>query len=162
MRPLSTLFTLTVALCVQGCGPAEPDPRIRTPQATVETLLRANHLWELMSLHAGGPMPRRDDLDTPPPDIEVVALCFWDYDRDDPDSRAMGEFVTGMLAGGLHRLEYRTGQRQAIVRSGDRLIYMVQSRQGWQIVLRDTVPDEIREGLRKGRFRRLRRDHEIL
>jgi hypothetical protein len=87
----------------------------------------------------------------PVPDIEAIVRCFWDYDRDDPDSRAMGEFVAGMLAAGQHRLTYHTEGDRAVVVSGNRPVFMRRSSQGWHIILRESVPEEIRLGILHGR-----------
>lgn len=134
-----------------GCG-GEPDPRIARPQATVETLLRANYLWGATSPRpmASSWSPERGEL-PPVPDIDAIALCIWDYDRDDPDSRAMAEFVAGMLAAGQHRLAYHTEGDRAVVVSGNRPIFLRRSSQGWHIILRESVPDEVRQGIMRGR-----------
>jgi len=144
--------------CLQG-----PDPRLETPRATVETLLRANHLLPGQAGHVSSSMPtsrfgRMERASRPPPDIEAVALCFWDYDRDDPTSRAMGDFIVGMLASGQGRLEYNVGPRSAEAFVGNRPIHFIKTRRGWEIVLRDSVPEEIRNGLRRGRLVRHRLD----
>lgn len=134
------LVAISFSAILLQCSASEPDPRVASPQATVETLLRANHLWRVSLFEAR--LPR------PPPDVAVVASCFWDYDRDDQGSRAMGEFVAGMLAAGQGQLEYYMGQRQTIIRTRNRPVYLRVTGQQWLIVLRDTVPEEIREGLR--------------
>lgn len=59
----------------------------------------------------------------------------------------MGEFVSGMLAAGQGQLEYYMGQRQTVIRTRNRPVYLRRAGREWLIVLRDTVPDEIREGL---------------
>jgi hypothetical protein len=142
---------LVLALLLLGCGSGEPDARIATPQATVETLLEATHLW-------GAERP--DDVGNEPiADIAAVAVCFWDYDRDDPESRAMGDFVAGMLAAGQRGLSYDVREHWTVVTTGSRPVHMLHTRQGWQIVLRETVPEELRRGLRRtGGRRSLDRD----
>lgn len=152
--PVLTLVTaILTAWGLAGCR-SEPDPRIATPQATVETVLRANHL-----LGATRPAPRSDpraagDRGLPPsPDIEAMALAVWDYDRDDPSSRAMGGFVAGMLAAHQRSLSYEVTEEGGAVYSGSRPVYLRRSWQGWHLVLRDTVPDEIRQDLIRGRQR---------
>lgn len=147
------LLLVVLMMCAASCY-GGPDPRVATPQATVETMLRANHLWRVGLFEAR--LPR------PPPDVSEVASCIWDYDRDDQGSRAMAEFVAGMLAAGQGQLEYRIGRSRAVVRTMHRSVYLRKSGNSWLIVLRDTVPDEIRQGLRRPVARRRREfDHEM-
>lgn len=131
-----------------GCT-SEPDPRLAMPQNTVETLLRATHLWRDAEPAALGVRPRRIEAHRPPPDIERVALCFWDYDRDDPVSRAMGEFVAGMLAAFQGDLVYYQRRHTAAVQTGSRQVHMRRASEGWLIVLRQTIPEEIRASLHR-------------
>lgn len=135
------------------CGPGEPDPRIASPQATVGTLLAATHLWG-----ADGPDDARH---APPPDVATVALCFWDYDRDDPESRAMGDFVAGMLAAHQQGLRYELHERWAIVMTGSRPVHLRRTSQGWQIVMRDTVPESLRRGLHRASRREAATSDEL-
>jgi hypothetical protein len=145
------MLAILLLLGLAACGPAQPDSRIASPQATVETLLDATHL-------RGAARP--DDLGAETTsDVATMALCFWDYDRDDPESRAMGEFVAGMLAAGQRGLVYDVRDRWAVVVTGTRPVHMRRTRPGWQIVLRDTVPEELRRGLhRTGARRPVHRD----
>jgi len=148
------MLTSLVVVSIAGlwsCDGDPPDPRFATPQATVQTLLKTYGLWQVTFLEA------RDTRQQP--DIDTVARCFWDYDRDDSGSRAMGEFVAGMLAAGQGRLEYDVRQTQALVRTMNHPVFLRKTDDGWLIVLRDTVPEEIRNGLRD-RPRRAP-DHEM-
>lgn len=147
-----SLVVLALA-CLAACT-RPPDPRIATPQDTVETLLRAYHLWGATSPGAARRSWSGRQGDLPPsPDMAAVALCFWDYDRDDPRLRAMGRFVTGMLAAGQGSLLFDVRGGNAVVRSGHRPVYFRRTSQGWHIVLQESVPAEIREGLPGGQRR---------
>jgi hypothetical protein len=156
-RGSAATAALVVALTFAGCS--APDPRLATPQDTVATLLAATHLAGVTSGILSDAAP-----DRPPPDFDVVARCFWDIDRDDPASRAMADFTAGMLAARQRDLVYRIGRRHAVVQSGFRDVHLRRVREGWVIVLRDTVPEEIREGLRRGPRQRagLRAPDEVL
>lgn len=152
-----TLAGLVLLFAAAACS--SPDPRLATPQDTVATLLEATHLRG-----ATATTPAYAASQRPAPDFDVVAACFWDIDRDDPASRAMADFTAGMLAAGQRGLIYRIGQRHAIVRTGNRDVHLRRVREGWVIDLGETVPDEIREGLRRGPRQRtgLRAPDEIL
>lgn len=146
-----SLLAVLAPWCVAACSSA-PDPRIATPRDTVETLLRAYHLWGATSPgDATRAWSGRAGDHPPSPDISAVALCFWDYDRDDSHRRAMGRFVTGMLAAGQQSLLFEVRSENAVVRSGRRPIFFRRTGQGWHIVLQESVPPEIREGLTGGR-----------
>jgi hypothetical protein len=143
---------MLLALAMAGCGPTEADPRIATPQDTVRTVLQATHLDDLQAVLPVGRFGRgrEDRPERPLPDVEALALCFWDFDRDDPASRGMADFVAGMLAAGGGTLRYDVGRRRATVQAGVREVVMRRSRQGWHIVLAETVPPEIQRGLLSG------------
>jgi hypothetical protein len=145
--------TLAALLLLAACGEGEPDPRLASPQATVETLLGATHLWG-----AEGPDDARF---APPPDIATVARCFWDYDRDDPESRAMGDFVAGMLAAHQHGLRYEVHERWAIVLTGSRAVHFRRTDEGWQIVMHDTVPDSLQRELHRSSRRQAATSDEL-
>lgn len=147
---------LVAALPLLGlaCGPAGADPRIATPEATVRTVLEATHLVDAPPVLPVGRFGREPAPERPPPDLAALALCFWDFDRDDLASRGMADFVAGMLAAMEGRLVYHVGRRRSTVDTGFRTVVMRRSRSGrsrsgWHIVLAESVPPEIQEGLRR-------------
>lgn len=143
---------LVVFSFLAACGSGEPDPRIATPTATIETLLRANHLWRVEAGFLGFRRRgegREEGGERLTVDIDSVAACFWDYDRDDPSSRAMGVFVAGMLAAGQRDLVYHEGRRTAVVETVHRPVHFRRTRRGWVIVMSATIPSDLRDSIRQ-------------
>ena len=141
---------VAVTALTAACGPSEPDPRLATPRATAATVLRATGLEGATGPEPGGRFGfgRRESRGPAPLDLDSLALCFLDFDRDDPASRAMAEVVAGMLAGGGAGLRFEQGRRRARIHSGRRSVTLHHTRLGWRISLAETVPPDIAASLR--------------
>jgi hypothetical protein len=147
-RCSGSIFLLIITCTLTHCHPGQADPRLATPERTIATLLEASGV----GLPLGGAPPEaplRSQRQRRFHDIDTVALCFWDYDRDDPAVRAMGNFVVGMLAARLGHLVFNENGRVATVQAGRRTVFLRHEALGWQLRLRDSVPHDVQETLRR-------------
>ncbi|HJK95811.1 MAG TPA: hypothetical protein RMF84_01250 [Polyangiaceae bacterium LLY-WYZ-14_1] len=139
---------LGVALgLLAGCTP-RTDPRLATPEGTLETLLSAYALDDLPQAEirrrlASG---RRLSLRDP----EAWRICFDDLRT--PQDEGVAGFVLGAVATHKDVLRFEGGQDRTLVRSlgdaaSDRVIVLRRRPSGWKIVLRESVPREVRRSL---------------
>jgi hypothetical protein len=134
---------LLASLLLSACHERPVDARFASPEATVETLLTAYDLADVpqdevrarMAAHA-----RFTLLDR-----ETYEACFADLGAASLDEGLAG-FVVGALAAGKDELEVEIDGELARVSPREGVAITLRNEDGaWHIVLRDSVPAEIRE-----------------
>ncbi len=136
-----------VGACAAGCSDGDfttVDARFSTPEHTVQTLLGAFGVRELSQeqiraqLATQGSFRLQNRVD--------YEACFTDFAQ--PGGEGLAGYVLGMLAAAKDELRYETFEDYAYVfpREGVRVV-MRREAGAYRIVLRESVPDEVRRGL---------------
>lgn len=150
MRTLDrrVLGALTVAVLLTlgvGCdgGPRPVDVRFSTPERTVQTLFtaygleRASQAEVRQRMIDGGRFSLRDP--------DSYRACFTDLSG--PTEEGLAGFVLGALAAGKDELRTSVSGDRAVVspREGVEIVLRRRDEESpWRIVLRESVPDEVR------------------
>ena len=160
-RSVFLLASMLPMLAVLGCDGAvtHTDARFSTPEHTVDTLLRAYDLEDVsqdairdrMAHHGRFELADRDSYEE----------CFADF-LGTPSDEGYAGFVVGALAAGRDDARVTiVGERATVSpRDGVRIAMERDDDGAWRIVLRDSVPLELRERLSavaehaEGRMRR--------
>lgn len=136
------------------------DARFSTPEHTVDTLLRAYDLEDVPQAEIRERMAAHGRFELA--DRDSYELCFSDFLGTASDEGYAG-YVVGALAAGRDDIQVTiTGDHATVSpREGVRIVMRRDHDDGtWAIVLRDSVPDELRERLSsvaehaEGRLRR--------
>lgn len=157
---MSRVVSLLFVIALVGCEGAltHTDSRFATPERTVETLLASYGLEDLTQDEIRARMAAHQRFSVQ--DGESFRACF--ADLDDPVGEGLAGWVLGALAAG--RDELRTeifGERATVApREGVRIAMQRQSDGTWRIVLRDSVPDDVRRALSSVAERHDRRARE--
>jgi hypothetical protein len=120
------------------------DSRYSTPERTIETLLDSCDLRgssaenQAVIIEQGGSRIR---------DQRAYDACFSDIDQ--PGGQAMAGYVVGMVAGARDELRYETieGRGYVIPREGIRIVMERDERGAYRIVLRESVPENVRRSI---------------
>lgn len=138
--PLAAAGALVAAL--GAC--AEP-PAGAPVAAGPDPLATAQGLLELHGLSGRQPEERPEDLRDAPVPRERLARFAADLDARDPflTDLYVG-FVVGALARHQGRLFIERQGNRAVISAGDARIALVLAPSGWQVVLEESVPDEIK------------------
>jgi hypothetical protein len=132
---------------VAGCEGAtnRADPRFSTPERTIETLLSAYGLQELSQAEIRERFARRERFELR--DRAAYQACFADLAG--TAGEGFAGWVVGALAAGRDQLRVEiVGDRATVSpRDGVRIV-LLRGRDGaYRILLRESVPEEVRRGL---------------
>lgn len=135
------LWTVLGALLLIACG-EESDPRLSTPERTVDTLLAAHGLSNV----SAGEIRTAGAANFPVQDRAGHEACFADLDQ--PGGEALASYVVGVLAAARDELRYEAVGERGIVRlpNGPPVV-MERTRGHYRIVLAESVPEDLRETL---------------
>lgn len=142
-RPLPLLLALCV---VAGCGDTETvDSRFATPERTVDTLFSTHGLSDESQQSIQARIAERGAFELQ--DAETWRQCFTDLDQ--PGGEGMAGYVLGMLAAARDQLRFEISGDRAYVfpREGARVVMQRGSDGAFRIVLRESVPENVRRGL---------------
>lgn len=146
MRAASVRFVFALALL--GCGDGDvqsTDSRFATPERTVETLLGTYGLNDMPQEQITQMIVQRGAFELR--DHDTWAECFADLEQ--PGGEGMAGYVLGLLAAGRDQLRYETAGEYgyAFPREGVRVVFVHLDDGTYRISLRQSVPDEVRNGL---------------
>lgn len=137
-----------VAVLLPACEGAttHTDARFSTPEHTMETLLRAYDLEDVPQEEIRARMASHGRFALA--DRDAYEACFADF-RGTPSDEGYAGFVVGALAAGRDDVRVTiTGERASVSpREGVRIVMRRDDEGAWRIVLRDSVPTELRERL---------------
>ena len=152
---------LSAPVALSGCEGAvtRTDARFSTPEHTVETLLHAYDLDDVPQAEIRERMARHGRFELA--DRDSYEECFADFLGTTSDEGYAG-FVVGALAAGHDDIRVTiTGEHATVSpREGVRIVMDRDDDGAWRIVLRESVPAELRERLSsvaehaEGRLRR--------
>jgi len=137
---------LLLLMLAWGCGEAETvDARFSTPEHTVATLFATHGLADESQASIQARIAERGSFELA--DQETWALCFTDFDQ--PGGNGMAGYVLGMLAAARDQLRYELAGDTAYVfpRAGLRVVMHRGEDRAYRIVLRESVPEQVRRGL---------------
>jgi len=141
------LFPVVLAGCLAAaCGDTETvDSRFATPERTVATLLSTHGLTDESQESIRERMATRGAFELQ--DAETWRACFTDIGQ--PGGEGMAGYVLGMLAAARDDLRFEISGDRAYVfpREGARVVMVRGSDGAFRIVLRDSVPENVRRGL---------------
>ncbi|MGE0789229.1 MAG: hypothetical protein AB7S26_26380 [Sandaracinaceae bacterium] len=131
-----------------GCGEGDiqrADARFSTPEHTVDTLLTTYGLNDMPQEAIQRQIVQRGAFELR--DEATWRLCFADLDQ--PGGEGLAGYVLGLLAAGRDDLRFETTHEggAAIVRDGIRIVFAHGSDGAYRIVLRESVPEDVRRGL---------------
>ncbi len=147
MRVLILGCVLSIASAGAGCDEVVvTDARYSTPEHTVETLFAAYGLGDASADALRERLAARVSFELQ--DHDAHRACFADHDGD-ALSDGMAGWVFGALAAGRDALRTEMFADRATVspREGVRVVLRHGEDGAWRIVLRESVPDRVREGL---------------
>lgn len=152
-------FLFGIALVACEGAVTHTDARFSAPEHTVDTLLRAYDLEDVPQAEIRERMARHGRFELV--DRPSYEECFADFGGTASDEGYAG-FVVGALAAGRDDIRVTiTGERASVSpREGVRIVLLRHDDGTWRIVLRDSVPLELRERLSsvaehaEGRLRR--------
>lgn len=148
---------MAVALVwLTGCGGEHerPDPRLASPQTTVEGLFEAYGVAALEPAALEDRIRRGAPLHLADP--ETRARTFMGVPADDPLYEGYVGYVVANLARGRGGLRYQVVRADEVQILSDAAhgrpfpIIVVRTARGWQIDLHRSVPGRVREELREG------------
>ena len=137
---------ILVLVLAAGCGQAQSvDSRFSTPEHTVATLLATHGLSDESQAAIQARIAERGAFELRDP--ATWRLCFTDFDQ--PGGEGMAGYVLGMLAAARDQLRYEIAGQTAYVfpRDGVRILMQRGDDGAFRIVLRDSVPEQVRRGL---------------
>lgn len=140
VAPLAlTLFSLL------GCDDLQTtDSRFATPERTVATLFESYGMSDLSQAEIQARIAERGAFELR--DQETWRACFVDIDR--PGGQGMAGYVLGVLGAARDELRFELVADNAYVHVRDmRIVMRRQEDLSYRIVLRDSVPEQVREGL---------------
>jgi len=157
-RRSATLLVLGALACVSmGCAP-RTDPRLATPESTLSTLLTAYGLGDLPQAEIRRRLVAGDRFELRDPTL--WRSCFDDLRT--PQDEGLAGFVLGAVATHKDALRVSGSDERVEVRpldeDADRTIVLRRRPTGWRIVLRESVPREVRRSLYAEYARVARRD----
>ena len=141
-------MTAAALLVLASCGGDDvtsTDARFSTPEHTVQTLLGTYGLNDLPQARIQEQIVQHGAFQLR--DRETWQACFADLDQ--PGGEGMAGYVLGLLAAGRDDLRFETaGERAyAFPREGVRVVMIRGADNTFRISLRESVPDEVRNGL---------------
>ena len=138
-------LALLAALLLVGCDGTETvDSRFATPERTVDTLFASYGMRDLSQADIQSRIAERGAFELR--DEAAWRECFADLDQ--PAGQGMAGWVLGVLGAGRDELRFETAGEAAYVHVRDMRIVMRRERDGaYRIVLSDSVPERVREGL---------------
>jgi hypothetical protein len=149
------LASTLILLASTACADEPADPRFASPEATLESLLRAYGVEQMSQeeiqehMRGQGRFELRDE--------PTYRECFDDYEG--PQSEGLAGFVFGTVAAGKDQLRINHVQGNVHVfpnpDRNDRYVVLVQRDGEYKISLRESVPPEIRRRL-LGQYQRMR------
>lgn len=144
-RTVSRVALAALLLCACGDATTRTDPRLATPERTVQTLLAAHGI-------AGAD---RDEVQARVvaeggfsiADREAYEACFADLDQ--PGGPGMAGYVLGLLAAAQGELRYETFEQRGVVqvREGVRVVMRRGDDGAYRIVLAESVPEDVRRSI---------------
>lgn len=147
------------AVALAACAP-RTDPHLATPESTLRTLLDAYGLGEVPQAEVRRRMAAGDRFEL----IDDVGWrrCFDDLRT--PQDEGLAGFVLGAVAAHKDALRLELGDDRAVVRPVEeglgREIVLRRRPSGWRIVLRESVPRDVRLAL-YGEYGRLAARHPM-
>jgi hypothetical protein len=147
-RTLVPIAVPTVALLIAlaGCdGITRTDARFSTPEHTVHTLLSAYGFDALTQEEARARLATQDRFELI--DRDAYRACFEDLGP--IENEGLAGWVVGALASGKDELRTEIiGERATVSpREGVRIVMRRDATGGWRIVLRESVPEDVRRAL---------------
>ncbi len=136
----------SVVIFALGCGESRTvDVRFSTPEHTVATLFATHGLSDESQAAIQSRIAQRGSFELS--DAETWRLCFTDIDE--PGGEGMAGYVLGMLAAARDQLRYELAGDTASVfpRAGLRVVMRRGEDGAYRIVLRESVPEQVRRGL---------------
>lgn len=129
-------------LGLTACDPHEADPRFRSPEATVRTMLLAYDLADVPQAEIRERMAAHGRFELLDP--ETFEACFADLPAG-PEAEGLAGFVLGAIAAGKDELVFEADGERATVSPRDG-VQIVLEREGdaWRVVLAESVPRAIR------------------
>lgn len=136
-----------LALLLVACNDHTPDSKYATPEATIETLLRAYGVADMSEEDIQRTMRERGRFELR--DEPAFRGCFADYDN--LSDEGLAGFVFGLIAARKDNLRVvQTGGRANVFTDPDRRernVVLLEEDGEWKISLHDSVPADVRRDL---------------
>lgn len=143
---LRRAWIVALATIAIACGQtSSADPRFATPERTIQTLLEAHGVGHASASELQARMASEGGLHVV--DRETYAACF--VDLGEPGGDALASYVLGMIAAARDDLRYELiAQRGYVIpRDGVRIAMQRGADGAYRILLRESVPEEVRRSL---------------